>query len=70
LLLTSDDPFAMYKEVEIVLSSELVPIRIQAVDPSDNVIVTQFENGSFIPSRQGMFHLDYPDGAEIVDMRN
>lgn len=70
LLLASDDPFAIYKEVEIILSRELVPQRIKALDPSDNVVITRFEKGRFIQARPGMFHLDYPDGAEIVDMRN
>lgn len=70
ILLTSDDPFAIYKEVEIILTPELIPQRIKALDPSDNVIITHFRNGRFVETEQGMFSLDYPDGAEVVDMRN
>lgn len=68
--LTSDDPFAIYKKVEIYLSDSLIPLKIRAVDPVDNIITTKFNKGEFIKPRNGMFTLDYPDGAEIVDMRN
>lgn len=70
LQLVSDDPFAIYQRVEIVLSLALNPQTIEALDPADNIIITRFEEGQFIKIRQGMFHLDYPAGAEIVDMRN
>ncbi|MDZ7680892.1 MAG: outer membrane lipoprotein carrier protein LolA [Fodinibius sp.] len=68
--LSSDDPFAIYKKVEIYLSKALVPQKIRAVDPVDNVITTSFSNGQFIESKDSMFSLKYPDSAEIVDMRN
>lgn len=68
--LSSDDDFAIYKKVEIYLSKALVPQKIRAVDPVDNVITTTFEDGRFVSSQQGMFVLDYPKTAEIVDMRN
>lgn len=68
--LRSSDTFAIYKKVEIYLSEQQKPQKIKAVDPADNIIITSFDNGDFISSSQGMFHLDYPDGAEIVDMRN
>lgn len=70
LLLASDDPFAIYQKVEIVLTSSLIPLSIEALDPADNLIITRFENGRFIEASRGMFRLDYPDEAEIVDMRN
>jgi len=68
--LSSDDSFAIYKKVEIYLSKALVPQKIRAVDPVDNVITTTFEDGSFVNAQQEMFVLDYPESAEIVDMRN
>ena len=68
--LTSDDSFAIYKKVEIFLSQDLIPQKIRAVDPVDNIITTQFNNGKFVSAKQGMFLLDYPEGAEIIDMRN
>ncbi|WP_138431199.1 LolA family protein [Fodinibius saliphilus] len=68
--LASDDPFAIYKKVEIYLSLALVPQKIRAVDPVDNIITTCFRNGKFIEAQEGLFVLDYPQGAEVVDMRN
>lgn len=68
--LRSDDPFAIYKKVEIFLSKENIPQKIRAIDPVDNVITTRFENGSFVGEQEQMFRLDYPDGAEVIDMRN
>lgn len=68
--LTSDDPFAIYKKVEIFLSKGLIPKKIRAVDPVDNIITTTFRNGKFIDITENLFMLDYPEGAEIVDMRN
>lgn len=67
--LTSDDPFAIYKKVEIFLSKNLIPLKIRAVDPVDNVITTTFTKGTFIHPKESMFELDYPEGAEIVDLR-
>lgn len=68
--LTSEDPFAIYKEVEIYLSKQLMPQQIRAVDPVDNVISTRFDDGKFMSGNDETFHLDYPDGAKVVDMRN
>ncbi len=70
ILLTSDDPFAIYKKVELFLSKDRTPQKIIAVDPSDNVITTTFSEGEFIKPEEGMFGLSYPEGAEKVDMRN
>lgn len=68
--LASDDSFAIYKQVEIYLSKGLIPRKIRAVDPVDNIITTSFRRGEFIGYREGLFLLNYPDGAEVVDMRN
>jgi len=68
--LSSDDDFAIYKSVEIYLSKDLIPQKIRAVDPVDNVITTTFRKGEFIRTAENLFELDYPAGAEVVDMRN
>lgn len=68
--LASDDPFAIYQKVEIYLTKALVPKKIRAVDPVENVITTTFDEGKFISQKKDMFLLDYPDDAAIVDMRN
>lgn len=70
ILLSSDDPFAIYQEVEIFLMPALIPTRIRAIDPADNLTITSFTNGRFIKTKERMFRLHYPDGAEVVDMRN
>lgn len=68
--LESDDPFAIYKKVEIFLSPDLVPQKIRAVDPVNNVITTTFRSGKFISPSKQMFVLNYPGSAEVIDMRN
>lgn len=68
--LTSEDPFAIYKKVEIVLSEALIPQQIRAVDPVDNIITTEFINGTFLPPKEELFELDYPDSVELIDMRD
>jgi outer membrane lipoprotein-sorting protein len=68
--LTSEDPFAIYKEVEIILSEALIPQQIRAVDPVDNIITTEFKNGTFLPSEEELFELDFPDSVELIDMRD
>lgn len=70
LTLTSNDAFAVFTQIEIALTSDLVPTRIFVVDQVDNEIITTFENGEFIDPQDQMFQLQYPDNAEIVDMRN
>lgn len=66
--LTSDDDFAVFAEVEIILDSGLRPQKITAWDISDNEVVTTFKNGRFYEPEPGLFKLDYPEDAEIVDM--
>ncbi|PAU95307.1 hypothetical protein CK503_03690 [Aliifodinibius salipaludis] len=70
ILLSSEDPFAIYKKVEIFLSKSLVPKKIEALDPADNVITTTFSDGEFMEPEEDMFKLSYPESAEKVDMRN
>jgi len=70
ITLASDDPFSVFKKITIKMTDSLIPLSIDAIDQADNHIVTTFDNGEFIRENSSMFHLDYPDGAEIVDMRN
>lgn len=67
--LTTDDDFAVFVEVEILLDAQLRPLEIKAWDISDNEIVTAFTNGDFQQPKSGLFELSYPNNAEIVDMR-
>lgn len=70
IILQSDDPFALFKKVEITLSSNLIPQNIFVRDPADNRLITTFSEGSFIERQQDVFTLEYPANAEIIDMRN
>ena len=67
---TSEDPFAVFTEVNVTLNSELLPLRIYAVDHADIRHTTRFRTGRFIKPGEQLFVLDYPDDAEIIDMRN
>jgi|AntRauTorckE6833_2_1112554.scaffolds.fasta_scaffold00197_17 outer membrane lipoprotein-sorting protein len=69
ITLTTNDDFAVFVEVRIMLDAQLHPLEIKAWDISDNEIVTTFTNGRFHEPEDGLFELDYPDDAEIVDMR-
>lgn len=69
ITLTSNDDFAVFVEVEILLDNQLRPLEIKAWDISDNEIVTTFTNGDFQQPEDGLFELSYPDDAEVVDMR-
>lgn len=70
ITLSSDDPFALFQNVEITLNSNLIPLKIFVRDPADNLITTTFSGGSFINKRENIFELEYPANAEIIDMRN
>lgn len=67
--LTSTDDFSVFAEVEILLDADLRPLRIIAIDISDNEIVTNFSNGRFYAPESNLFQLEYPEDAEVVDMR-
>lgn len=68
--LSSDDPFAMFREVEITLDAEGVPQKIFVVDTAENRITTTFSEGGFTGEEDGVFTLSYPEDAEIIDMRD
>ena len=69
ITLTSNDDFAVFTLVEIVLDTQFHPIRITAWDISDNEIVTNFVDGRFFKPDEELFSLEYPDTAEVIDMR-
>ncbi|MEP1939341.1 MAG: outer membrane lipoprotein carrier protein LolA [Balneola sp.] len=69
ITMTTEDDFALYLTVEIIVDSEANPISITAYDFSDNQIVTTFKNGAFLPKNEELFVLRYPQDAEIVDTR-
>lgn len=70
ITLSSDDPFAIFKTVEITLDSNGNPVVILATDQVDNLLTTRFENGRFQDFDQTLFELDIPDNAERIDLRH
>lgn len=70
ITLKSDDPFSIFMEVQIYLTSNGEPLRIEAIDQVENILVTQFLEGSFISDEQEvMFTMEVPDDAEYIDLR-
>lgn len=69
IIMKTDDDFALYLTVEIIVDSKANPVSITAYDFSENEIVTNFENGSFLLKNEELFKLRYPQDAEIVDTR-
>jgi outer membrane lipoprotein-sorting protein len=70
VVMTSQDPFALFSAIEIELDDKALPIRITAVDQSGNVIISRFSFGSFLKQDAQVFTLNYPKSAEIIDLRN
>lgn len=69
IIMKTDDDFALYLTVEIVVNSEAIPVSITAYDFSENEIITTFKKGSFLLKNEELFELSYPQNAEIVDTR-
>jgi len=69
ITMVTDDDFALYVRVVIVVDAQANPVSISAYDFSDNEIVTTFKNGAFLPKNEELFVLKYPQDAEIVDTR-
>ncbi len=70
VVMTSDDPFALFSAIEIEIDDKALPIRITAVDQSGNTIISRFSFGTFLKPDAQVFTLNYPKSAEIIDLRN
>lgn len=69
ILLESDDPFSVFQTVTITLDDNGLPTEIQAVDQAENRLTTRFDNGDFIDPASGLFDLNEPENAELIDLR-
>lgn len=69
IMITSDDPFELFQQVEIRLTREGNPMQIDAIDQMDNSVRTMFRFGRFSAIDASRFELLPPQGAEIVDLR-
>jgi len=65
----SEDDFSTFQQVQIRISGQQIPVSIIAFDFAENKIVTRFKNGSFLRPGATSFELEFPDDAEIIDMR-
>jgi outer membrane lipoprotein-sorting protein len=70
ILLVSDDPFSIFLQVLIVLNSEGLPLRIEAIDQVENELITFFQSGRFVQETSETFRFQSPDDAEYIDLRH
>lgn len=70
IVLETKDEFAAFLKVEIEVSADILPLSIIAYDAADNIITTTFSGGKFIKKEASVFDISYPEGAELIDMRN
>lgn len=69
ITLKPNDPFATFRSVVMQLSAQGLPKTIEAIDQGENLNRTTFSNGRLTSPQPGDFKLDYPETAEIVDLR-
>lgn len=67
--LTTEDPFELFREVEITLTSDGIPLEIRALDQADNLLTTRFEEGRFALEDPAIFELNLPGDVERIDLR-
>lgn len=68
--LTSADPFSIFLNVSIFLDGSGIPTRIVATDQVENELITYFNNGEFIQRTPEIFQFQYPEDAEMIDLRH
>jgi outer membrane lipoprotein-sorting protein len=69
VVMTTEDDFAIFPEIQIWIDGNGIPRQILATDAAENQILTLFRNPVFVPAATVSFELSYPEDAEIIDMR-
>ncbi|MEX2403177.1 MAG: outer-membrane lipoprotein carrier protein LolA, partial [Balneolales bacterium] len=69
LTLNSTDPFDVFTTVEIHLTEGLIPVKITAIDQTDNRFTTDFSEAQFITPTEDTFSFPHPDNADLIDLR-
>ena len=70
LVLRSDDPFEILTLAEVTIrQNSIIPVRIYAEDQSGNQYHTFFNEGRFLASSEVVFEIEWPEDAEIIDLR-
>lgn len=65
----SNDPFSLFKRIDIEVTNKLIPIYIKAIDQTNNITISRFNSGSFVKATEKMFTISYPKNAQIIDLR-
>ncbi len=69
ITLRPEDPFEIFTEVIIRLTSDLTPDLIRATDQMDNLLVTSFFDARYLEYSAAFFDMEYPEDVEIIDLR-
>ena len=69
IVLRPDDPFEIFTEVFIRLNADLTPDEIRAIDQMENHLITRFAEAHYMDYSAAVFVLEYPENAEIIDLR-
>lgn len=68
--LSSSDPFEVITSAHLLIEeSSALPQGMTAEDQTGNAYETRFSNGQFITAEEVDFSLQWPDDAEIIDLR-
>ncbi len=67
--LLPEDPFEIFTEVKIRLNADLTPDMIRATDQMDNLLNTTFYEARYLEYSDDFFTMEYPESAEIIDLR-
>lgn len=61
--------FAAFKQIEITLDKNGLPLKIVAKDQAENLNITHFMTAKIIPYNHTIFNLETPSDIEIIDLR-
>lgn len=68
--LASSDPFEIITSARLLIEAgSLLPQGMFAEDQTGNTYETSFRNGAFLPADEVDFTLEWPENAEIIDLR-
>lgn len=66
--LTSEDEFAPFTMIIILLNDQYCPIQVETIDSNGNTNKTIFQNPKWIPFSDDILKIDYPKSTEIIDL--
>jgi outer membrane lipoprotein-sorting protein len=69
LLLVSEDDFAAFTKIKILLNAEFGPILVETTDSALNQNKTTFTNTVWALFSDQITQIEYPESTEIIDLR-